>query len=56
MENIKPPETLKDFQEIRKTLLGLINNPYADQSMILSCTDKLRRVDEKIELLKQVIK
>ena len=48
---LKPRETLEELKEDRNTLLGLMSNPYADQIIFLSCNDKLKVIDEKIEKL-----
>jgi len=48
---VKPRETLEELKEDRITLPGLMSNPYADQFVFLSCDQKLKVIDEKIEKL-----
>jgi hypothetical protein len=48
---LKPRETLNELKEDRNTLLRLMSSPYADQIIFLSCNDKLKVIDEKIEKL-----
>jgi hypothetical protein len=49
---IEPPKTLKDFEQVRLTILELLANPYCDQFMFLSLSKKLDEVDSKIVELK----
>lgn len=52
MAQIEPPKTLEDFQKVRETILELMNNPYCDQFMFLTLSEKLDKTNEKIEQLK----
>jgi len=45
------PKTLDDFKKVRETILELMTNPYCDQSMFWSLSDKLDKIDVKIEEL-----
>lgn len=49
---IEPPKTLADFEEVRKTILELMANPYCDQLMFLSLSEKLDKANAKIQELK----
>lgn len=48
---ISPPKTIEDFKAIRKTILELMANPYCDDFMFMSLTDRLDRTDAKIREL-----
>jgi hypothetical protein len=50
---IEPPKTLEDFEKVRKTILELMGNPYTDQFMFLSLSERLKKTDSKIEELKK---
>ncbi len=50
---VQPPETLKDFKEIRKSILELMSNPYCNHSMFLSLSEKLDKIDIKIKELER---
>lgn len=43
------PETLEDFLKVRETILDLMANPYCDQFMFLSLSEKLDKTNEKIK-------
>jgi hypothetical protein len=49
---IEPPKTVKDFIEVRNSILKLMDNPWIDGSMYSSLTMKLTKVNDKIEDLK----
>jgi hypothetical protein len=49
---LESPKTIEDFQKIRETILELMGNPYCDQFMFLSLTEKLNKINLKIEELK----
>ena len=46
---IEPPKTIKDFIEVRTSILKLMNNPWIDGSMYSSLTMRLTKVNDKIE-------
>mgnify|MGYP003418160071 CR=1 FL=1 len=50
---VKPPQTLEEFTKVRETILELMANPYFDQFMFLSLSDKLDKANAKIEELSQ---
>jgi hypothetical protein len=52
---IQGPKTLEDFQEVRQTILELMANPYCDEFMFKSLSDKLDSVNVKIEELKALL-
>lgn len=45
------PKTLDDFKKVRETILELMANPYCDQFMFLSLSEKLDKTDAKIKEL-----
>lgn len=49
---VKPPETLEDFKKVRESILELMSNPYCDQFMFLSLSEKLEKANAEIERLK----
>ncbi len=49
MEFIQPPKTLKDFQQIRKTICEMLQNPWCDTSMLESLQKRLDEVEDKIK-------
>ncbi|HRY32090.1 MAG TPA: hypothetical protein P5531_03885 [Bacteroidales bacterium] len=49
---IEPPKTIEEFEEVRKSILDLMGNPYCDHLMFMSLTEKLKKVDAKIDELK----
>jgi len=51
---VEPPKTLEDFKKVRETILELMANPYCDQFMFLSLSEKLDKTNTKIEQLAQV--
>jgi hypothetical protein len=48
---VEMPKTLEDFKKVRETILELMANPYCDQFMFLSLSEKLDKTDAKIEEL-----
>jgi len=48
---VEMPKTLEDFKKVRETILELMDNPYCDQFMFLSLSDKLDKTDAKIKEL-----
>jgi len=46
------PKTLEDFKKVRETIFELMANPYCDQFMFLSLSEKLDKTNAKIEELK----
>ena len=48
---IEPPKTLEDFKKVRESILKLMSNPYCDQFMFLSLSEKLDKTDAKIQSL-----
>ena len=48
---IEPPKTLEDFQEVRKTIIELMNNPWCDTLMLISLEHRLNSCDIKIQEL-----
>jgi hypothetical protein len=48
---VEMPKTLEDFKTVRETILELMDNPYCDQFMFLSLSEKLDKTDQKIEEL-----
>ena len=53
---VEPPKTVEDFEQVRLTILELMANPYCDQFMFLSLSEKLDNVDSKIVELKALTK
>ena len=51
MNKIEPPKTIKDFTEVKRTILELMDNPYINGSLYSSLTMKLTMVNDKIEEL-----
>jgi len=51
-EEIKPPKTIEDFENVKKEILSLMSNPWCDQFMFLSLSDKLDKTNAKIEELR----
>jgi len=49
---VEPPKTLEDFEGIKKTILELMENPFCDEGMRLTLTQKLNKINAKIEELK----
>jgi len=49
---IEPPKTIEEFEEVRKSILDLMGNPYCDHLMFMSLTERLKNVDTKIDELK----
>ncbi len=45
--------TLEEFKKVRETILELMANPYCDQFMFLSLSEKLDKANAKIEELSQ---
>lgn len=48
---VEPPKTLEDFITIKKTILELMENPYCDNSMRKSLTERLKKTEAKISEL-----
>jgi hypothetical protein len=48
---VEPPKTLEDFKKVREIILELMANPYCDQFMFLSLSEKLDKTNDKIEEL-----
>jgi hypothetical protein len=48
---VEMPKTLEDFKKVRETILELMANPYCDQFMFLSLSEKLEKTNAKIEEL-----
>lgn len=49
---IEPPKTLEEFEQVRKTILELMDNPWCDDCMLITLEGKLEKVDAKIKELK----
>jgi hypothetical protein len=49
---VEPPKTVGEFEEVRKSILDLMGNPYCDHIMFISLTERLEKVDAKIDELK----
>lgn len=49
---VEPPKTVEEFEKVRKSILDLMGNPYCDHLMFISLTEKLKKVDAKIDELK----
>lgn len=45
--------TLEEFKKVRETILELMANPYCDQFMFLSLSEKLDKANAKITELSQ---
>lgn len=50
---LDPPKTLEEFKKIRETILELMSNPYCDQFMFMSLSEKLDKTDQKIRELEE---
>ena len=50
---LQPPKTIQDFENIEKSILELMDNPYTDRQMYISLKCRLRKFKEKIEELKK---
>lgn len=48
---IKPPETKEDFLKVKESILELMGNPYCDQFMFLTLSDKLDNVNKILKEL-----
>lgn len=48
---VKPPQTIEDFENVKKTILELLENPYCDKSMRSTLNKKLEKVNLKIKEL-----
>lgn len=48
---VEAPKTLEDFKKVRVTILELMANPYCDQFMFLSLSEKLDKANAKIDEL-----
>lgn len=48
---LQRPKTLEDFLEVKETIVGLINNPYADKGMIEKLKVRLENIKVKIKEL-----
>ena len=53
---VEPPKTVEEFEEVRKSILDLMGNPYCDHLMFMSLTERLKKVDAQIEQLKTYLK
>jgi hypothetical protein len=51
MERVQPPKTLEEFKKVRETIIQMMGNPYCDQFMFLSLSEKLDKTDLKIKEL-----
>ena len=51
---IEPPKTVLDFKRVEKSILELMANPYCDQFMFLSLSDKLDKCQNKIKELEEL--
>ena len=49
---VEQPKTIEDFEEVRKSILDLMGNPYCDHLMFMSLTERLKKVNDKIDELK----
>jgi hypothetical protein len=49
---LEPPKTVEEFEEVRKSIIDLMGNPYCDIHMFNSLTKKLAKVNAKIDELK----
>ena len=50
---LQPPKTIQDFENIGKSILELIDNPYTGKQMYISLKCRLKKCKEKIEQLKK---
>ncbi len=50
---IEPPKTIQDFENIEKSILELMDNPYIDKQMYISLKCRLIKCKEKIKELKK---
>jgi hypothetical protein len=50
---IQAPKTIEDFENIEKSILELMDNPYTDLQMYISLKCRLRKCREKMEELKK---
>ena len=50
---LQPPKTIQDFENIEKSILELIENPFTNGQMYISLKCRLIKCREKIEELKQ---
>lgn len=53
---VEVPKTLNDFKKVRETIVQLMGNPYCDQFMFLSLSEKLNKTDAKIKELEIAVK
>jgi len=49
---IESPKTVEEFEDVRKSILDLMGNLYCDLLMFMSLTERLKKVDAKIDELK----
>lgn len=48
---IEPPKTMKEFLDIKESILELMNNKWIDSSIYNSLKEKLDRVNSEIDKL-----
>ncbi len=48
---VEPPKTILDFKKVEKSILELMANPYCDEFMFRSLSDKLDKCQLKIKEL-----
>ena len=51
---VEPPKTVLDFKRVEKSILGLMANPYCDEFMFRSLSDKLDKCQAKIKELEEL--
>ena len=51
---VEPPKTVLDFKRVEMSILELIANPYCDEFMFRSLSDKLDKCQDKIKELEEL--
>jgi hypothetical protein len=51
---VEPPKTVLDFKRVEKSILELMANPYCDEFMFRSLSDKLDKCQATIKELEQL--
>lgn len=50
---VEPPKTVLDFKKVEKSILELMGNPYCDELMFCSLSDRLDKCQAKIKEMEE---
>jgi len=50
---IEAPKTIEDFREVKKTIIGLINNPHMNPEKLDDLRCRLLTIEKRIKELKK---